>query len=580
VREFKLNRITILSIVLSITLLGSTLSTTFLSLAQAVSPTSTRPTVQIASPSYCTVGIRAGQPLLVEGKADSKLGIKKVEYLVHTYPFNGLFSFELTKPAAPNNWSSWSTVLNLTGQGPHRILIMATDNAGNQNWDERVIDVLPESPVSSSANKTQRIAFVEPTFTEGAYNHAFYDFYAKYTPTVPLGKGVTENLNLLNATIPKHLFRGKISGFNVPRDEFHDYLNPIAITVKKFAPNASLFNITDGDIDSGVLFKNGKNMFDVLFLFHNEYVTQTEYTSLKNFVFNGGTIVAMDGNIFYAEVKYNKHNCTIGLVKGHDWDFTDGKTAIKSAHERFFDETKWFIGSNFIVNDISEDVRFANNPFNYRHFEENFVNNKNVLILLDYQASFPVDGSQSTPDVSSPDASSPDGNQPQKKIIATYELKFGRGKVIMLGLFAERLVHNPVFLNFLDKVILPRAVGSKYMLDVNQTSANDIYWKSDLFEVYKIVAQPKVKGLAIYLNNSIDKVPPLVNSNLTITVPKALLGINSEVNPQISVTTGNGTSIPFRAATDDLEIGLKFSVPPKVKDIQISTSNNIPSPTM
>ena len=132
-------------------------------------------------------------------------------------------------------------------------------------------------------------------------------------------------------------------------------------------------------------------MFDSLFLFHNEYVTQTEYTSLKKFVYNGGTLVAIDGNIFYAQVKYDKNNCTVALVKGHDWDFRDRKAAIKSAPEGYFDENKWFIGSNFIVNDIKDDVRFANNPFNYKHFEENYVNNPNALLLLDYLASFPDD---------------------------------------------------------------------------------------------------------------------------------------------------------------------------------------------
>ena len=163
-----------------------------------------------------------------------------------------------------------------------------------------------------------------------------------------LGKNVTADLDLLNASIPKHLFRGQVPGFKVPRDDFRDYSNVFATNVKKFAPNASLFNITDGDIDGGVLFDDkGRNMFDSLFLFHNEYVTQTEYTSLKKFVYNGGTLVAIDGNIFYAQVKYNENNCHCGLVKGHDWDFRDRMADIKSDAEGYFDENKWFIGSKF-----------------------------------------------------------------------------------------------------------------------------------------------------------------------------------------------------------------------------------------
>ena len=108
-------------------------------------------------------------------------------------------------------------------EGPHRILVMVTDLNGNQNWDERVVDIIPRSSEHGNQNMTQRIAVVEPTFTEGAYNNAFYNFYAKYTPTVPLGKSVTNDLNLLTASIPKHLFRGQIPGFKVPRDDYHEY---------------------------------------------------------------------------------------------------------------------------------------------------------------------------------------------------------------------------------------------------------------------------------------------------------------------------------------------------------------------
>ena len=536
-------------------------------MGQKIDPTISRPSIAITSPSHCTVGMKPGK-LVIEGTANSTLGLKKVEFLVHTYPFNGQFNFETTTPVVPNNWTKWSAIIENNEEGPHRILVMATDLAGNENWDERVVDILPPSSNAGGANSTQRIAFVEPTFTQGAYNNAFYRFYAKYTPTVQLGKNVTADLDLLNASIPKPVFIGQIPGFKVPRDEFRDYSNAFATNVKNFAPNASLFNITDGDIDGGILFDDkGRNMFDSLFLFHNEYVSQTEYTSLKNFVHNGGTLVAIDGNIFYAQVEYNKNNCTVTLVKGHDWDFTDRKAAIKSAPEGYFDENKWFIGSNFIVNDIKDDVRFANNPFNYTHFEENYVNNPNALILLDYRASFPDDRLQSN---SSPEV---------KKNIATYEIKFGKGKVIMLGLFGERLANSTSFLNFFDKVVLTRALGSKYQLESNQTAANDIYWKSDYWNIYKIVAEPESMTLVISLNETGRKELPLKTGNLTITVPKSLVGQNSTSNSQGITVTANGTAIPFRQAVDDLEIGLDISVPVETKEIRIFSAKNNKLPT-
>ena len=63
-------------------------------------------------------------------------------------------------------------------------------------------------------------------------------------------------------------------------------------------------------------------------LFHNEYVTQKEYDNLRQFVKNGGTIVFIDANVFYAEVRYDRDNHTITLVKGHYWEF-DGKARKK-----------------------------------------------------------------------------------------------------------------------------------------------------------------------------------------------------------------------------------------------------------
>ena len=332
------------------------------------------------------------------------------------------------------------------------------------------------------------------------------------------------------------------------------------INLKKFVPNASIFNITDGDIDGGILFdKSGKNMFDVLFLFHSEYVTQVEYESLKNFVYNGGTLVPLDGNVFYAQVKYNKNDCNVTLVKGHDWDFTDGRIAIKSNSEHYFDENRYFIGSNFIVNDIHDDVRFGNNPFNYTHFEENYVNNKNASILLDYHVSLPEDRSKSVTTKTT-----------EGKMIATYELKFGEGKVIMLGLYGQHLANSTSFFEFFDKIIIPRALGIKYELGSNQTTTDDIFWKSDYWTIFKVVTQPISKTVIIYLNDSRNKDIVGKNANLTITIPKTLIGLNATFSQDLEVTS-DGRAIPFLPmVSDDVEIGLKLSIPIQTKQLKIA----------
>ena len=73
--------------------------------------------------------------------------------------------------------------------------------------------------------------------------------------------------------------------------------------------------------DNGFMFtKNGSNAFDLIILGHQEYVTQKEYDNLKRFVANGGTMLILDGNVFYAEVKYDHVKDIVSLVK-HYWAF-------------------------------------------------------------------------------------------------------------------------------------------------------------------------------------------------------------------------------------------------------------------
>ena len=106
----------------------------------------------------------------------------------------------------------------------------------------------------------------------------------------------------------------------------------------------------------------------------DEYATNESYSNLRQFVNNGGTIVFIDGNVAYAEVSYNPDMHTVTLVRGHDWKF-NGSFAEKDVRERWSNEnTKW-IGSNFLWSDISAPITFSNNPFNYTHFEENYVTN-------------------------------------------------------------------------------------------------------------------------------------------------------------------------------------------------------------
>jgi hypothetical protein len=66
------------------------------------------------------------------------------------------------------------------------------------------------------------------------------------------------------------------------------------------------------------------------------------------------------------------------------WAFND-KSAWKSIDERWKEETSEWVGSNFLC--YLCNFRFDNNPFGYRHLEEQNITNPKAKILLDYNAS-------------------------------------------------------------------------------------------------------------------------------------------------------------------------------------------------
>ena len=193
---------------------------------------------------------------------------------------------------------------------------------------------------------------------------------------------------------------------------------PFIEYAERGTPNATVTVMRDEDVNDGHIFLDENfniNAYDILLLFHNEYVTQAEYDNLKHFVSNGGTIVFIDSNVFYAEVLYDKNNDTITLVKGHDWEF-DGKAARRSVEERWYNETREWVGSNYLVNLIANKIIFTNNIFNYTHHEEQFVSNSEAEIIVDYGIRFPPGDYIGDPSLAN-------------KTVATYEMNYGKGKI-------------------------------------------------------------------------------------------------------------------------------------------------------
>jgi hypothetical protein len=274
--------------------------------------------------------------------------------------------------------------------------------------------------------KGPNIALIKPTFTGAAYHQSFYKFYFIYVSLPHVRKNVTTSLNLLSSKVTNETGKSSSSyTFNYLPDH-----------LKTIFPNSNIQVLTDADADYGsIFFNNGTNKYDVVILGHQEYETQREYDNLKRFVANGGTMILLDGNVFYAQVKYNRNTHTITLVKGHGWAF-NGKSAWRSVGERWPNETLQWVGSNYLC--YSCNVTFANNPFNYKHHEEQYIpNSTGDVILLNYNAS-----------ITKKDL------KPEKILIATYERSYKKGKVIALGIYSDDIMTNKKFIKYLDSLLL------------------------------------------------------------------------------------------------------------------------------
>jgi hypothetical protein len=264
-----------------------------------------------------------------------------------------------------------------------------------------------------------RIGLVLPTFTMAAYGAtAFYTFYKKYAQ-VQDDEFVTSDIDLLSPSLLNSndsFNHNKALGLHHLRD-YTSFL----------LPNADLTYLADQDIHNGFIFsQDDSNFYNILILGHSEYVTQQEYNNYKKFVENGGTIILFDANTFYTEIDYDPISNKISLVKGHSWSF-DGEKAWRDIKERWADENTEWVGSNY----CSCQLTFNNNPFSYTHHEEQYLTNPNAKILIDYQA-----------------------DSQYNLLIAAYELKYGLGKVVSFGIFADDVFDDNNLLSFYEDIIL------------------------------------------------------------------------------------------------------------------------------
>ncbi len=478
--------------------------------------------------------------ITIEGTTiDEGSGVTKVEVFEHTFPFNNQFPYKLANQLN-GSWSTWQYQFNLSESGLHRISARVTDAAGNQNWAESLFETTfsnnTGSALNSSNTNQKRLAVVNPVFTDGAYNvGGFYQFYPKYD-NVSEGVRVKNDLDLLTGQIPDYDIESKKA----------------AILLQNHLENLTkspVYDISDEDVHQGYIFnEDGSNAYDALFLLHDEYATKQSYSNLKKFVTNGGSLVFIDGNVMYAEIMYNPDLHSVTLLRGHNWKF-DGSSAQKSVHERWLNENRDWIGSNFLYSALEAPVIFSNNPFNYTHFEENYVSNPKVHILYNYGAKIPAQTLR-------------DNNAVNPLQIATYTLDYGKGKVVMIGLYGQRLLSEESFLKFIDDMVIPQAVGKSYYLDNNSTLP--IYYYLPTGNVSKI-ENAKPGQVTLEMERSADTADKII-----LTIPKQIISENTTNNLANLTVLADGKESVYDLFVGDNDIGVTIHLQPQTKKIEIT----------
>ena len=324
--------------------------------------------------------------------------------------------------------------LNETVPEPGERPYIAENNSYVFSQNKTEISTPNNNSHTGDFGKGVNIAVIMPTFTAAAYTNAFYVFYNKYINVIQ-GVNMTTDLNLLSSKVT-----------NEPSSSASGLAMLYLLgNLKWITPDSNVDFHTDQDVDAGSIFQaNGSNAYDVIILGHQEYVTQKEYDNFKQFVGNGGTMIILDGNVFYAEVKHDNNTDTVTLVKGHSWAY-NGKSAWRSIDERWKNETAQWVGSNY----ISGISKFANNPFDYLPHEEQYTTNPKDVILLNYNATIPSNISR---DIS---------NKTGSIVVATYELNYLKGKVIALGLYSDDIIANGSFDRYFDGLLLQYAVRTQ-----------------------------------------------------------------------------------------------------------------------
>jgi hypothetical protein len=364
----------------------------------------------------------------------------------------------------------------------------------------------PRPHRKGNVNGKLNIGIVKPTFTAAAYNDAFYSFYShvghkfqqqlamehmkgiwrkfdctksgQNMPCMPLFTAQVDpvSASFATGTIPASTdenWTTDWSGMRIhgvhPASQggygAYTMLMHVPAITKAAGPGATVSVIDDRTVDAAPSGAALLSMFDVLVLGHQEYVTAKEYANFKNYVASGGTLLCMDGNLFYAEVKFIPPNKVL-FVDGHGITYNpQTQMAGNAEFEKWFEETRGWLGSNFnrpgfayacdkktftAVGTTNKYTPFGPQVAGEEQIIDGPENLGGINIINDYGAIYGffkrmlIGGST--------------GWQPiwKKPIIATYQKPFGLGQSIVMGLYTDYVFRpgaNPgAFSMFLDQL--------------------------------------------------------------------------------------------------------------------------------
>ena len=154
-------------------------------------------------------------------------------------------------------------------------------------------------------------------------------------------------------------------------------------------------------------------------------------------------------------------------------------------------------------------------------------------------------------------------------------LSYGKGKVIMMGIYTQNLNENEKFLKFFDHIVLPRALGQPYRYDAPAGNESVAYWWMNTGKVSKIERDGKSNGLTLTLERS-DQ----IEDKLTFTLPQSLVGGGDPRMNNFAISV-NDKEVNYSRTPDDVETGFEIPLTSNATKVQISMiTNNTDNPEL